>query len=146
MLQRLDHFLKDDSGAVTLDWVVLTAALVGTGLSVVATVRGGIETVSVETADQMRGQVIRSSFGADETCVGGIAALQAREDQRVAASGGTAIDIAAWMDTYHSGLGDEDILEEHARLSTSLGSGSTWSRDRTIMTALECEMVLRGLD
>lgn len=35
------NFLADDAGAVTVDWVVLTAALVGLGLLVVATVSEG---------------------------------------------------------------------------------------------------------
>ena len=32
---------KDESGAVTVDWVVLTAALVGLGVAVISTVAGG---------------------------------------------------------------------------------------------------------
>jgi hypothetical protein len=33
---RLHVFLKAESGAVTVDWVILTAAVVGMGLSVFA--------------------------------------------------------------------------------------------------------------
>ena len=36
-------FRADESGAVTVDWVVLTAAIVGLGLVVMKTVGGGIE-------------------------------------------------------------------------------------------------------
>ncbi len=35
-------FNKDDSGAVTVDWVVLTAAIVGLGMVVMVSVGGGI--------------------------------------------------------------------------------------------------------
>jgi Flp pilus assembly pilin Flp len=35
-------FRDDESGAVTVDWVVLTAALVGLGIAVVGVVGGGI--------------------------------------------------------------------------------------------------------
>ena len=35
-------FHKDESGAVTVDWVVLTAAIVGLGMVVMTTVGGGI--------------------------------------------------------------------------------------------------------
>ncbi|MGR3662691.1 MAG: hypothetical protein ACU0CA_16155 [Paracoccaceae bacterium] len=35
-------FLSDDSGAVTVDWVVLTAAIVGLGIAVLSSVGGGI--------------------------------------------------------------------------------------------------------
>lgn len=34
-------FLKDEDGAVTVDWVVLTAAIVGLGVAVVATISAG---------------------------------------------------------------------------------------------------------
>ena len=37
------NFSKDESGAVTVDWVVLTAAIVGLGLAVVATVRTSVD-------------------------------------------------------------------------------------------------------
>lgn len=37
------RFQKDEDGAVTVDWVVLTAAVVGLGLIVLALVRPAIE-------------------------------------------------------------------------------------------------------
>jgi len=40
-MQHLGKFLSDDSGAVTVDWVVVTAAVVGIGLSSAAAVRSG---------------------------------------------------------------------------------------------------------
>lgn len=36
------NFIKDEDGAVTVDWVVLTAAIVGIGLIVLNIIRGGI--------------------------------------------------------------------------------------------------------
>lgn len=36
------HFLRADAGAVTVDWVVMTAATVGLGLSSAVAVRGGV--------------------------------------------------------------------------------------------------------
>ena len=38
MVSFLSTFLKDDSGAVTVDWVVLTAAIVGLGVSVITVI------------------------------------------------------------------------------------------------------------
>jgi len=35
-------FVEDDDGAVTVDWVVLTAAIVAIGLVVLNIIRGGI--------------------------------------------------------------------------------------------------------
>ena len=40
------NFRADESGAVTVDWVVLTAAIVGLGLVVMQTVGGGISGVT----------------------------------------------------------------------------------------------------
>jgi Flp pilus assembly pilin Flp len=37
------NFKSDESGAVTVDWVVLTAAIVGLGMVVMKVVGGGIE-------------------------------------------------------------------------------------------------------
>ena len=42
----INKFFNDESGAVTVDWVVLTAAIVGLGMVVMTTVGGGIETLS----------------------------------------------------------------------------------------------------
>ena len=42
LFNLIKSFRNDDSGAVTVDWVVLTAAIVGLGIAVVATVGNGI--------------------------------------------------------------------------------------------------------
>jgi multisubunit Na+/H+ antiporter MnhC subunit len=34
VLEKLRHFLEAESGAVTVDWVVLTAVVIGLGMSV----------------------------------------------------------------------------------------------------------------
>ena len=47
-MQMITTFAKSESGAVTVDWVVLTAALVGLGLAVMAVVSGGVEDLSGE--------------------------------------------------------------------------------------------------
>lgn len=46
LLNIFKSFKNDESGAVTVDWVVLTAAIVGLGLVVMTAVGGGIETLS----------------------------------------------------------------------------------------------------
>jgi Flp pilus assembly pilin Flp len=42
LFKLFTNFKKDEDGAVTVDWVVLTAALVGLGLLVIAAIRPGI--------------------------------------------------------------------------------------------------------
>jgi Flp pilus assembly pilin Flp len=45
MSKVMKSFLNDESGAVTVDWVVLTAAIVGLGIAVISTVgRGALDT------------------------------------------------------------------------------------------------------
>jgi len=57
------NFLSDDSGAVTVDWVVLTAALVGLGLAVMSVVSTGVEDLSVDIQEQLETDQISASFG-----------------------------------------------------------------------------------
>ena len=38
MLNFIKNFRRDEDGAVTVDWVVLTAAIVGLGIAVLTTV------------------------------------------------------------------------------------------------------------
>jgi len=42
MIKFINKFRKEEEGAVTVDWVVLTAAVVGLGIAGVATVQTGV--------------------------------------------------------------------------------------------------------
>jgi Flp pilus assembly pilin Flp len=42
LINLFKTFTRDEDGAVTVDWVVLTAAIVGLGMVVMTTVGGGI--------------------------------------------------------------------------------------------------------
>jgi len=50
MMNFLKNFKNDESGAVTVDWVVLTAAIVGLGLVVMTTVRTAVTAEATEIA------------------------------------------------------------------------------------------------
>ncbi|SFH15196.1 hypothetical protein SAMN04488020_107120 [Palleronia marisminoris] len=43
-------FRNDEDGAVTVDWVVLTAAIVGLGIAVLTTISGGLTTAATNIA------------------------------------------------------------------------------------------------
>lgn len=43
LVNIFQSFINDEAGAVTVDWVVLTAAIVGLGMVVMTTVGQGIE-------------------------------------------------------------------------------------------------------
>jgi len=46
MFNFIKKFRKDEEGAVSVDWVVLTAAIVGLGVAAVSTVEGGVDTLA----------------------------------------------------------------------------------------------------
>ena len=46
-------FNNDEDGAVTVDWVVLTAAVVGLGIAVLTQVRSGTQTVTDNVSSQL---------------------------------------------------------------------------------------------
>ena len=53
LIETFKNFAKNESGAVTVDWVVLTAAIVGLGIAVVASVRGGVISLGDEIGDSL---------------------------------------------------------------------------------------------
>lgn len=53
MMKLFKAFAKDEAGAVTVDWVVLTAAIVGLGLAVMTTVGGGITNLAGDIASDV---------------------------------------------------------------------------------------------
>ncbi|MFN6977654.1 MAG: pilus assembly protein [Gemmobacter sp.] len=53
LLNLFKTFRSDESGAVTVDWVVLTAAIVGLGIVVMQTVGGGIETLAGDIVSKL---------------------------------------------------------------------------------------------
>ena len=55
MLNTFKTFIVAEDGAVTVDWVVLTAALVGLGLAVITVVSSGINNATNNIADGLDG-------------------------------------------------------------------------------------------
>ena len=53
LINLFKSFKNDESGAVTVDWVVLTAAIVGLGMIVVTSVGGGIQGLSTKIVDNL---------------------------------------------------------------------------------------------
>ncbi len=59
---KIRHFLTREDGAVTVDWVVLTAATVGTGIAAFTAISPGINDLSTDVSGQMSGFAIQTSF------------------------------------------------------------------------------------
>ncbi|MEM6824244.1 MAG: hypothetical protein AAGB18_02600 [Pseudomonadota bacterium] len=52
------RFKNDEDGAVTVDWVVLTAAIVGLGVAVLASVRSATITLGDRISQEIDNQVV----------------------------------------------------------------------------------------
>jgi len=60
-----NQFIEDESGAVTVDWVVMTAAVVGIGIATASAVSSGMDATSGNVQTQLTSQEISTSFGSD---------------------------------------------------------------------------------
>ena len=52
-IAKIQNFAANESGAVTVDWVVLTAAIVGLGLAVVTSVRSGTTALGTDIRNSL---------------------------------------------------------------------------------------------
>jgi hypothetical protein len=57
-LDLIKSFARNDSGAVTVDWVVLTAAIVGLGIAVITAISSGVGGLGGSTERTLSGITI----------------------------------------------------------------------------------------
>jgi Flp pilus assembly pilin Flp len=50
MTNFFQNFLKDEDGAVTVDWVVLTAAVVALGIGAISAISTSVDTLATDIA------------------------------------------------------------------------------------------------
>ena len=62
MIKFFKNFSKDEDGAVTVDWVVLTAAVVGLGIAGVSTVNTGIGSLATTIQTELGAAQIDSDL------------------------------------------------------------------------------------
>ena len=60
MLNFIKNFRNDEDGAVTVDWVVLTAAIVGLGLAVMLSVRTGATDLAADIRTNLENTTVGS--------------------------------------------------------------------------------------
>lgn len=58
------RFLKDQSGAITVDWTVMTAAIVGLGIASAGAVRTGVVSLGGDVESSLSNASVASIFGA----------------------------------------------------------------------------------
>ncbi|RYH05459.1 pilus assembly protein [Tropicimonas sp. IMCC6043] len=62
LFHLIKSFRSDEDGAVTVDWVVLTAAIVGLGIATLAVISGGVEDLSGDISNQLAVSQIKTTF------------------------------------------------------------------------------------
>lgn len=55
-------FGADDAGAVTVDWVVLTAAVVGLGVAALSAIRSGTQSLTSKIESHLNSATISTTF------------------------------------------------------------------------------------
>lgn len=103
-------FIKSDSGAVTVDWVVLTAALAGLGLATTAVVSGGISDLSGDISGQLVSQEIITEF--TSASVGMDWGSYDNLANQHGASWGTDAEGRNWAESTYAGWSDPNILSD----------------------------------
>ncbi|OUS05324.1 hypothetical protein A9Q96_12125 [Rhodobacterales bacterium 52_120_T64] len=129
--QSFFRFWDNESGAVTVDWVVLTAAIVGIAITVIALISGGVESASSGTSDRV---ISASLFGGGGTVYG------------------SESDYSPWghlyPDSYNSGMSTADVSDLEtlylAAYDEALNSPDPMTIDT--LAGYEAAMVERGVD
>lgn len=67
LFKLFKNFKKDEDGAVTVDWVVLTAAIVGLGIVVMNVVGGQLKSTATSLASNINSSVTGSANGSSTT-------------------------------------------------------------------------------
>lgn len=64
MMKFVKNFRNDEDGAVTVDWVVLTAAVVGLAIAAYGSISSGAGDMTAQTSDFLNAQTIgNADFG-----------------------------------------------------------------------------------
>ncbi|MDP2492371.1 hypothetical protein Q8W37_12805 [Shimia thalassica] len=57
MIKFIKNFRKDENGAVTVDWVVLTAAVVGLAVAAYTAIESNTESLAAQAAGDIAGEI-----------------------------------------------------------------------------------------
>tara|TARA_R110002094_G_C4885709_1_gene209371 strand:+ start:440 stop:634 length:195 start_codon:yes stop_codon:yes gene_type:complete len=63
MMNFIKNFRADEDGAVTVDWVVLTAAVVGLAVAAYTSIETGAESITANTATYLDGIAVGATDG-----------------------------------------------------------------------------------
>ena len=125
----LSKFYKNDSGAVTVDWVVLTAAIVGIAIAVITLISSGVEDASTGINDEL---IVASNFtfggdgGNGGSWASGYVPLSSQHGDTW---NGTGVDAEGrnWTESTYdswSTLSDNDLMDMYAVTQAQASSSS----------------------
>jgi hypothetical protein len=57
-MERIANFLRREDGAITVDWVVLSAAIIGLGMVVLIPIAYSTESSTQQIADSIENQLV----------------------------------------------------------------------------------------
>lgn len=97
----MKRFWHDDAGAITVDWVVLSAAIAGFGIATTAAVSTGTSDLSDDTSSAMADYEISTSFGSGYTA-----------GDWTSHNPGIVPSYTEWM----SGFNDQQLLDHMANM------------------------------
>jgi len=63
LFNLIKSFQRDEDGAVTVDWVVLTAAIVGLGIAVLTTVGNATDDYADTIGTHLSSQGVKTTYG-----------------------------------------------------------------------------------
>lgn len=62
LFREIKRLVRDENGAVTVDWVVLTAAIVGLGLAIGSQVSVGTKALSEKISTELSNATVNKSY------------------------------------------------------------------------------------
>ncbi len=141
MLELVKSFLVDDDGAVTVDWVVLTAATVGLGIGALGVASVGLSDLSTDVSDQISGQSISERFGGAFSSIA-VAAMSFANGELGGWTGASIVDAGGemgevlYIDQQQTASLDFEIPEgaTEALMSFSLFGGDTLDNEDAIIS------------
>lgn len=108
-------FSADERGAVTVDWVVLAAAVVGLGIGAVASVRTGAISLGDGIGTSLSGASVASLGDGAGANPSGLAAYVQR--------GTWGYDVVEWMAAHSSNYSDQEIIDSFNYWMSDLAQG-----------------------
>ncbi len=133
-ITNLKNFWRAEDGAITVDWVVLSAAITGLGVATSAVVSGGMSNLSSDTSSTMSDYSISTSFGSGYV-----------PGQWEASNPGIVASYQEWM----SGFNDDQLLAHMANMEQykdmPAGSGHPYDTYHDEYYIAKDEAASRGL-